>query len=273
MKNKDLTLALALAESAAQRAGELMTRNFRKSKIVNEASRHDIKLELDVQCQQVIEKTLAKEFPGCAILGEEGISGNQEAEYRWVIDPIDGTVNFTYDIPHACTSIALQKRVRDGAEFQDLNYQTLVGVVFDPFTQEMWTAIHGKKARLNGKTIQVSQRSKLSESIVTLGFAKKEANIALMMPVFEVLAYKVRKVRMMGAAALAMTYVASGRFDAYLESGVRLWDIAAGGLILECAGGQFSRRALDNQHTYRLAVTNGPIHKHIQKIFPLNPAA
>jgi myo-inositol-1(or 4)-monophosphatase len=272
MKYKDLQKALEVTQNAAGKAGDLMTRNFRRSKIINEATRHDIKLELDVLCQKAIEKTLQREYPAFAILGEEGIQGDIQSEYRWVIDPIDGTVNFTHDVPHACTSIALQKRISNEAAIPDQNYQTILGVVLDPFTNEMWTAIRGRKARLNGRPISVSPRTKLGESMVTLGFAKKQSNIALMMPVFEALAHRVRKIRMMGAAALSMTYVASGRFDAYLESGVRLWDIAAGGLILECAGGDFGHRPIDSNHTYRLVVTNGHIGRAVRQYFPDDPA-
>lgn len=247
-----------------------MNRNFRKAKVINESTRHDIKLELDIRCQEAIEKRLQKDFPHFAILGEEGTTGNIQSEYRWVIDPIDGTVNFTYDIPHACTSIALQKRISDNHAVDDMNYTTLVGVVHDPFTDETWTAVKGQKARLNSKVISVSPRRKLSDSMITLGFAKKQANISLMLPVFEQLAYKVKKIRMMGAAALSMTYVASGRFDAYLESGVRLWDIAAGGLIIESAGGHFGHHPIDQDHSFRLCVSNGHIARSIDKYFPLN---
>src|SRR5207247_325629 len=113
---------------------------------------HDIKLELDVRSQKLIEKTLRAAFPQVALLGEEGVAGDPNAEYRWVVDPIDGTVNFAYTIPHACVSIALQKRaaVSKPPAYAD-GYQTLIGVVYDPFCDELWTAIHGRPARMNGK--------------------------------------------------------------------------------------------------------------------------
>src|SRR5213594_1406617 len=103
--------ALLSAVAAARAAGELMRANFRSAKKINEATQHDIKLELDVRCQKLIEKTLRKAFPSVAVLGEEGTLGDPESEFRWVVDPIDGTVNFTYGIPHACVSIALQQRI------------------------------------------------------------------------------------------------------------------------------------------------------------------
>ena len=180
-----------------------------------------------------------------AVLGEEGVAGRADAEYRWVVDPIDGTVNFAYGIPHACVSIALQRRAEmpGAAEFED-GYQSLVGVVYDPFCGELWTGIRGQAARLNGKIIRVSKRRKLGEAIVSIGFAKTRENLEATLPSFIDLAHSVRKIRIMGSAALDLAYVATGRFDAYIEQGIRLWDVAAGGLIVECAGGEFWHRAI-----------------------------
>ena len=167
------------------------------------------------------------------------------------MDPIDGTVNFAYGIPHACVSIALQSRSEPpGPSAYEDNYQTLVGVVYDPFADELWTAFRGQPARLNGKVIHVSRRRKLNEAIVSLGFAKNRKTLEATLPYFIQLVHRVRKVRIMGSAALALTYVATGRFDAYIERGIRLWDIAAGGFIVECAGGEFWREAVDDNHTF-----------------------
>src|SRR5580704_8673421 len=141
MKSSDQKRALACAVRAA---GSVMRRNLWSPKKVNSATAHDIKLELDVRCQKLIQKILHAGFPDVALLGEEGISGDPKAAARWVVDPIDGTVNFTYNIPHACVCIALQ--VRSGND-----YDTIVGVVYDPFCDELWTAIRGHPAKLNGK--------------------------------------------------------------------------------------------------------------------------
>jgi myo-inositol-1(or 4)-monophosphatase len=117
---------------------------------------------------------------------------------------------------------------------------------------------------MNGKVIKVSQRRKLNEAIVSIGFAKTRENLDATLPYFIELVHHVRKIRIMGAAALALTYVASGRFDAYIERGIRLWDIAAGGLILECAGGEFWREAIGNDHTYRMISSNGLLRKQLR---------
>lgn len=275
--------ALATAVSAARAAGKMMRDNLRETKKINEATQHDIKLELDVRCQKRIERELRRAFPKVPILGEEGVLGDPEAPVRWVVDPIDGTVNFSYGIPHACVSIALQRRVA-GSEFQvsgskkrdgklrtqntkpgTSQFQSIVGVVYDPFTDELWTAIRGQPARLNGTVIRVSDRKKLNEAIVALGFAKQRFTLNKMLPTFNGLIHRVRKIRIMGAAALSLVWVAGGRMDAYLEYGLRLWDIAAGGLIVECAGGEFLFTEVGGDYTYQILANNGHLARQLER--------
>ncbi len=263
--------ALASAVMAARQAGQLMRRNFHAPKKINEEIQHDIKLELDVRCQKLIERVLLRAHPQTAVLGEEGTVGDLGAAYRWVVDPIDGTVNYAYGIPHACVSIALQRRILTAAggsvDPTGADFKTVVGVVYDPFCDELWTATATGPARLNGRKIAVSQRTRLREAIVTIGFAKYKWSLNATLPVFDQLIHRVRKMRIMGSAALALTYVASGRLDAYLEGGIRLWDIAAGGLILERAGGDFWHRALPGREfSYELIANNGPMRKLIQRL-------
>jgi len=254
MNKSELKQALATAVRAAHAAGKLMRQNLRSKKVVNSKTSHDIKLALDVQCQKLIEKFLRAAFPKIALLGEEGDSGLVNEALRWVVDPIDGTVNFAYGIPHACVSIALQEQSAPG------EYQTVVGVIYDPFTDETWTAIRGSPARLNGQVIRVSARTQLKEAILCVGFAKSRQSLEKALPDFIWLARRVRKMRMMGAAALGLAYVASGRFDAYIERGVSLWDIAAGGLLIECAGGTFWTEAVPGTQKIRMVASNGLIH-------------
>ena len=271
MNQKDLKDLLNVAVHAAEGAGELMRKNLAKTKKVNEASQHDIKLDLDVRCQKLIEKTLLNNYPTVAILGEEGTRGDQEADYRWVVDPIDGTVNFAYGIPHACVSIALQERldppVKGAREFPDLMYRTIIGVVYDPFQDELWTAVAGQPARLNGKKISVSPRARLSESIIAVGFAKELKTIELMVPTVSGLLQNCRKIRIMGSATLALCYVACGRFDAFTEYGVRLWDIVAGGFIVDQAGGEFWNRPVETDHRYHVLANNGKLRRAIEGVY------
>jgi len=254
---------LKAAVDAALKAGALLRKHQHSVKKINEQIQHDIKLELDVRTQKLIEAHFRGTFPEAAIFGEEGVSGDPSAEFRWVVDPIDGTVNFAYGIPHACVSIALQRRARRGKGVTRDGYETIAGVVHDPFTDETWTAEINGPARLNGKKISVSKRSRVDEAIVSMGFAKTHDTAKLILPHLNDLVYRVRKIRIMGSAALSMVYVASGRFDAYIEGGVRLWDIAAGGLILERAGGEFWREEIDQEHTYRLLANNGLLRKKL----------
>jgi myo-inositol-1(or 4)-monophosphatase len=269
--------ALECAVCAAQAAGKLMRENLRSPKKINSATQHDIKLELDVRCQKRIEKILRAAFPDVAVLGEEGTLGDPQAGYRWVVDPIDGTVNFAYGIPHAAVSIALQVRRRaSGSEFRiassnaqltarNPEYDTILGVVYDPFGNELWTALRGETARLNGKVIHASTRRKLNEAIISIGFAKESLTLDKMLPTLNELIRHVRKIRIMGSAALALVYVASGRVDAYLEYGLRLWDIAAGGLIIECADGEFWHRPVEGEYTYRIMANNGLLRRELEK--------
>ncbi|HNQ88174.1 MAG TPA: inositol monophosphatase family protein [Verrucomicrobiota bacterium] len=265
--------ALAAAVDAARAAGGVLRRNIRSTKVVFAATRHDIKLELDCRCQALIEARLARAIPGAAFLGEEGRTGSAEAPARWVIDPIDGTVNFTHGIPHAGVSIALEERLpaRPGAAPAASDYSAVAGVVYDPFTDELWTAIRGDAARLNGRPIHVSTRRRLGETIVSLGFGKRTEVLDHMLPAFHTLIHRVRKLRINGSAALALVYVATGRFDAFLERGLRLWDIAAGGLILECAGGDFRHEPLSGDLEYDVVASNGLIRRALRKHWPSIP--
>ncbi len=259
MKLAEQKKALKVSTEAALEVGKLMRKNLRANKTVDAQTQHDIKLELDVRAQKLIEKRLAAKFPEISVLGEEGDSGHAESKYRWIVDPIDGTVNFSYTIPHACVSIALQEKKASG-------YVTTVGVVYDPFCDELWTAIRGQAAFLNGKKIEVSKRKTLDQCIISIGFAKSKETMEKTLPYFNKLLPQIRKVRMMGAAALALTYVASGRFDAYIETGIQLWDIAAGGLIVECAGGEFWNEELSTPNKFKILANNGLLRKQLQSI-------
>ena len=151
MKTVSLKTALAAAVQAARAAGKIMRDNWHRPKHVNCAEAHDIKLELDVRCQKLITGILQTEFPEISLLGEEGDAGDASSEYRWVVDPIDGTVNYFFGMPHAAVSIALQRR-------KGKAYETVLGVIYDPFTDELWTTTRGGKTKLNGRVVHVSKR-------------------------------------------------------------------------------------------------------------------
>ena len=218
---------LELATHAALTAGKLLRENFGSNATVDEATHHDIKLALDKESQDLITKILLDARDGDALYGEEGIAGNQASERQWIVDPIDGTVNFFYGIPHFCVSIALR-----------VAGEIVVGVIHDPMVGETWTVEKGGPAMLDGKPIQVSNRDNFAESILFVGCGKDEAALRTGMDRFQRASLKARKMRMMGSAALGMAYIACGRLDAYIESRISLWDIAAGQLLVETAGGK-----------------------------------
>jgi myo-inositol-1(or 4)-monophosphatase len=276
MKKIQLKSALATAVTAARAAGKVMHANWHKPKRVNSAEAHDIKLELDVRCQALIEKILAAAFPEIPVLGEEGSTGDVNAEYRWVIDPIDGTVNYFFGMPHAAVSIALQKRDKWRVTSDKKNprgvashasrithHESVVGVIYDPFTDEIWTTIKGQPTRLNGKIVRVSNRAKLEDAVVALGFSKSRENLRKSLPHLNRLARRVKKIRIMGSAALELVYVASGRLDAYVERTINLWDVAAGSLLVENAGGEFYTLPAPNGKL-RMCADNGKLRKKLQ---------
>ena len=268
MKPSELRHALAVATAAARAAGALMRKNLRARKVVNEYSAHDIKLELDVRCQRLIERRLRAAFPQIPILGEEGIVGDPTVGTRWVVDPIDGTVNFAHDLPHACTIIALQV---EQAGARPEGYATVVGVIYDPFQDELWTAVKGQPARCNGRVIRVSPCAKLADAMVATGYSKSRLNMQTAVPYVSELAWRTRKIRLMGAAGTALTYVAMGRFDAHAELSISLWDFAAGSLIVEQAGGQFWCEVGREPNTFRMIADNGRLRRKLPPLPPLPP--
>jgi myo-inositol-1(or 4)-monophosphatase len=244
---------LELATHAALEAGKLLRSHFGEDSTVDEASHHDIKLALDKESQDLITGILLGAREGDAIYGEEGLAGNQESPRQWIVDPIDGTVNYYYNIPHFCVSIALR-----------IDGEIVVGVIHDPMVGETWTVEKGGPALLNGRPISASKREKMEESVVFVGCGKDEEALRTGVERFRRASIRVRKMRMMGSAALGMAYIASGRLDAYVESRISLWDIAAGKLLVETAGGSVDLSpSPDHPDCWAIVATNGhiPIHE------------
>ena len=245
---------LDAAENAARAAGQLLRENFQRPRRVKALAPHDIKLEIDVQAQELIGKLLLDQFPAHALYGEEGIAGDQSSDHQWIVDPLDGTVNYFYGIPHFCVSIALR-----------LQREIVVGVIFDPIRNEMWTGQRGDVSKLNGAPIHVSDRAELAEAVISIGLAKTGETINTNFPLLQQMIHRVRKCRVLGSAALDLAYVASGRLDAYIETGISLWDIAAGSLLVENAGGTVDLRPRENmKEKYSIAALNGLIDLKLQ---------
>ena len=240
---------LQAAITAAHAAGKLQRENFGSDLMVNEMLKHDIKLDLDVRSQELITSILLAEFPDHWIKGEEGDAGNEASDTQWIVDPIDGTVNYFYGIPHYCVSIAAKR----GGKY-------IAGVIYDPMQDETWSVEEGGQPMLNGKPIRVSERAQLSDAVVTVGFSKSRAALEASFDRFKRISVEVRKTRMLGSAALALAYIACGRLDAYIEEQISEWDIAAGKMLLEAAGGSFSAEP-SKTHEGKLFIcaTNGKL--------------
>jgi myo-inositol-1(or 4)-monophosphatase len=231
----DLPQALAEAVKIARGAGEIILRHYAAPILTTQkSSRIDIVTAADTEAEAYIVTALQARFPAHHIVGEEG--GGQGARaagapYHWYVDPIDGTVNFASKLPHFCTSIGLATPDRE----------PLLGVVFDPTRNELFTAIRGGRAHLNGEPIQVSQTAELLDAVVTTGFPyDKHTNPDNNMRQFTAFLKRIRGERRLGSAALDLCYVAAGRMDGYWEQDLKPWDAMAGMLIAREAGGVVS---------------------------------
>lgn len=221
----DYSPYLNLAEKAAREAGAFLREHLHYPQMVDESLAHDIKLRVDKDTQTLIAARLLGEAPETSLLGEEGCCG-ASAELQWVVDPLDGTVNYYYGIPIFCTSIALHA-----------GGVPVLGCVYDPMQDECYTALCGEAAFCNGRRIAVSERTRLSEAVVFVGHGSHDGSGEAGLRRFAAISQQVRKMRILGSAALSLCYIAAGRFDAYVESRICLWDFAAARVILEAAGG------------------------------------
>lgn len=240
---------LNIAIEAAKKAGQLLRENYETELVVDALHDHDIKLDLDVRAQDLITDILLIAFPDHALYGEEGIAGNLDSDWQWVVDPIDGTVNYFYGIPHFCVSIALRYKK-----------EIIIGVIYDPMADSLWAVEKGGKPTLNGREIQTSNREQLKDTVMTIGFSKTKKSMDAGLQRYKKIAYKVRKTRMMGSAALAMAYISCGRLDAYIEETISLWDVAAGILLVESAGGKVELTPVSSsEDKFGIVATNGKV--------------
>ena len=219
----------ALAEQAARAAGELLRERFEaggERATGSKSTLTDLVSEADFAAEKAIRELISSARPGDAILGEEGGETQEGAQLRWIVDPLDGTVNFLFGIPQWCVSVAVHDD--DGG---------LAGVVFDPLRDELFSAARGGGApTLNGEEVRGSTQAQLDMALVATGFAYDAAVREVQAAVVARLLPRVRDVRRMGSAALDLAWMAAGRYDAYYERGVQIWDVAAGTVLCEAAG-------------------------------------
>ena len=226
----DLTDALAFTEATVRRAGALLTASYERVERIDYKSARDVVTEVDYASEKLVIAAIRDRYPDDGILAEE--SGHHRRQNReafagrtWVVDPLDGTVNYANGIPYFCVSMALVDA--DGP---------LLGVILDPQRDDLYAATRGGPATLNGEPVRASEKEQLGDYVVSLavigrGGLGRERRIAR----------SIRIHRRMGSAALALAYVANARFDAFVQNGgLSLWDVAAAGLIAERAGATVS---------------------------------
>lgn len=242
---------LSTAIEAAQAAGRIQQYYLDgELDIDTKSSEIDLVTKVDKLCEARIREIIAQQYPDHVVLGEEG--GQQgEASYRWIVDPLDGTLNYAHGFPFYCTSVALEHRG-----------EVLVGAVFDSTRNELFTAITGEGAFLNGKRIEVSKEADLRKAMLATGFSYQDEILRENLEFFARVHPQARTIRRPGAAALDLCYVACGRLDGFWELSLSPWDVAAGLLIIREAGGtltgtQGEPYRLDMP---RLVATNGHLH-------------
>lgn len=220
---------LTNAVKAARRAGNIITRASEDlgSLKIQTKTYNDFVTEVDRAAEQSIIEMLKDLYPHHGFLGEESGESNIESDFVWIIDPLDGTTNFLHGLPQYCISIALQERgVLTHA------------VVYDPNRNDLFTATKGRGAFLNDKRIRVSQRTKLQETIIGTGFPFRDfTHLDTYLDMLKDMIKKTTGIRRPGSAALDLAYVAAGWYDGFWEIGLSTWDIAAGGLLVQEAGG------------------------------------
>jgi len=220
---------LELAVALARRAGALQRERFETElEVHTKRTAIDLVTEIDRACEALIVEALALERPDDAVLGEEGSAhGAADAEWRWIIDPLDGTTNYAHGYPCFCVSIGVEHRG-----------ERAVGVVYQPLLDELFHAVRGAGAYLNGRRLHVSRENDLSRALLVTGFSYDvHTSIDDNVRQFTMAVKAARGVRRDGSAALDLCYVAAGRCDGFWEFNLRPWDIAAGILLVEEAGG------------------------------------
>lgn len=250
--------AMNAAVDAARKAGALLNRRRGNLKEINYKGSVDLVTDVDRESQELIRSLIQRNFPGHDIRGEEDLSREKGSEYRWLIDPLDGTTNYAHDFPVFCVSIALE-----------YNGSLIMGVVFDPTRGELFTARRGMGAERNGQIITVSRERQLSKSLLATGFPYdiRESEINNL-DHFARLAVRAQAVRRCGSAALDLCYAACGRFDGFWEMKLEPWDMAAGALMIKEAGGTVTDfgGAPFSHYGREMLATNGLIHDQMVSV-------
>ena len=260
MNQPSPSLLLAVAVQAARRASHHAFAGRARRHDANSIAHNDVKLKLDEECQAIAIRTILDAFPDHSVLAEEDTEElaslkSRASEYQWIVDPIDGTVNFFHGNPYWCCSVA----VRRGGE-------TLAGAIVSPEQGLVYEAAADGPALCNGEPIHVADTLRPDEAQVLTGADKSEDPASRPFRFFNAIADIVQRPRIAGSAALDICAVAQGRADAYFEPGIFVWDIAAGDIILRRAGGTGTILRRFGGHKIAYLASNGPLHEPLQKV-------
>ena len=259
MSPQDLARAARVASQAARAAGAFLMKHAGQPHAVRtKRSAIDLVTAIDRASEQLIRRRLEAVYPTFGVLGEEHGLRRAQAPYRWIVDPLDGTMNFVHGVPLFGVSIALYRRATP-----------LVGVIYDPMRRELFVAVKGRGASLNGRRISVSRTRTLAKSLLSTGFSSRfrtqPDEYLRWFKTFESSAHAVRR---LGTSVLCLAYVAAGRLDAFYEQELWPWDTAAGILLVEEAGGRVS--GFDDRapvlEAGQLVASNGRVHREILRV-------
>ncbi len=246
-----------IAIQAAQAAGQILIEHFGKvpQGAIRQKTKNDFLSFVDEQAEQTIIETIRSRFPDHAFLAEESGTTQNKSPFRWIIDPLDGTKNYLSGIPVFAVSIALQQK-----------NELVLGVIYDPVRNELFHAELGGGAFLNAERIQVSSKEKLSDCLLATGFPFKAKHLLPpYLNAFETVFNRSIGMRRMGAAAVDLAYVATGRFDAFWELGLSPWDVAAGTVLIREAGGSVSDFWLGDHFLFNhyMLASNGKVQQEL----------
>ncbi len=240
-----------MAKEAALEAGQMLLSHLQTDFQISKKGRINLVTEMDLKAEKLIVDRIRLNFPDHEILAEERGTQTGSGPCKWIIDPLDGTTNYAHGYQFFCVSIAVE-----------LEGQLVVGVVYDPVTKEFFSARKDAGATLNGQPIQVSTEDVLVDSLLTTGFSYQKTEIQRNLELFNRIIFHCRAIRRDGSAALDLCYVACGRFDGFWELSLNCWDVAAGRLMVEEAGGCVT--AFDGSpctiYERELLASNGKIH-------------
>lgn len=256
-----------VAEEIAREAGGLLREFYHRGVATEYKGDVDIVTVADRTSEALIVERLHAAFPDHGVYGEEGARSGLTSEFRWYIDPLDGTTNFAHGFPVFCVVLGCERRAPGLAADED--GEMVCGVIYDPLRDEMFTTVRGEGATLNGRAIQVSKAAKLQESLLATGFPSQKRHESPNVHFYQEFTLRSHGVRRAGSAALDLAYVACGRLEGFWELKLNPWDTSAGFLMVEEAGGKIThfdggKFTLDSREVF---ATNGLIHAEMQGLF------